>query len=472
MWSAAWTLWTVAALCYVWSGHVTLVLCDEVPPGASQPGLVGVNASDPQYLVYEVRQLEVVLGQEEQLLGTPDTERHLKEKERLLQRLDKKQGTWNEHHPRHRLLEALRGFSAYAETQQTELDRLKGLYSHVSKKQKRLLEREVKYSHKFSEIAQLLHKNQQVCDDIVRNGMEFYGIGQQELDQHTQSMKAAGRAADRVSVSQALKHFVRDWAASGSNERDAAFPRILNTLKELFPSGGQEEEVKVLLPGAGLGRLGHEVAKLPGFQATNNEWSTYQNLAYRLLSHLPSYNTTSTIHPFIDSWSHHRSTADMLRPISFPEVPVDHSKVVLVEGDFTTAVFHNDDNNDNDKTNNQEGLVVVLFDVVVTHFFIDTARNLVSYFDTIARVLRPGGYWVNFGPLLYGTAPFVQLSLEEIVAVVEGMGFEFLEQREEDIGKATIPGKRVYGVEAVYGFDERALTRNAYEAQFWVARRG
>lgn len=52
--------------------------------------------------------------------------------------MDKKQGTWNEHHPRHRLLEALRGFSGYAEVQQTELNRLKGLYNHVSKKQKRV----------------------------------------------------------------------------------------------------------------------------------------------------------------------------------------------------------------------------------------------------------------------------------------------------------------------------------------------
>jgi hypothetical protein len=70
--------------------------------------------------------------------GKPDTERHLQEKKRLLQRLERKRGTWNEHHARHRLLEALRGFSAYAETQQVELNRLKGLYSHVSKKQKKV----------------------------------------------------------------------------------------------------------------------------------------------------------------------------------------------------------------------------------------------------------------------------------------------------------------------------------------------
>ncbi|KAK4127162.1 N2227-domain-containing protein [Parathielavia appendiculata] len=419
--------------------------------------------AQPQYLVYEVHQLEIVLAKDEAPPVKPDSERHRREKEQLLQIMDRKHGAWNEHHPRHRLLEALRGFSAYAETQQAELNRLKGLYSHVFKNQKTLLEREVKYSQKFTDIEQLLKTNQKVCDDIVRSAMEFYGVDQHELDQHTQSMKAAGRGAEKVSVSQALKHFVRDWAASGANERDAAFPCILGALKDLFPSIGQNEKVKVLLPGAGLGRLGHAVAKMPGFEVTNNEWSSYQNVAYRFLTdpkhpHHVQSNSTS-IHPFLDSWSHHRSTTDMLRPVSIPDTPIDRNAVLLVEGDFTTA-FRDEP--------------AGAYDVVVTHFFIDTARNLMSYFDTIARLLRPGGYWVNFGPLLYGSAPFVQLSLDEIIRVVEGMRFEFLEVPGECGGReeVVIPGTSVYGVEAVYGFDERALTRNAYEALFWVARRG
>jgi carnosine N-methyltransferase len=93
--------------------------------------------------------------------------------------------------------------------------------------------------------------------------MEFYGVSQQELDKHVKAMKKVGRPAERVSVSQALKHFVRDWAASGAHERDAAFPCILQALKDQFPGAG-EKEVRILFPGAGLGRLGHEVAQLPG----------------------------------------------------------------------------------------------------------------------------------------------------------------------------------------------------------------
>ncbi len=41
------------------------------------------------------------------------------------------------------------------------------------------------------------------------------------------------------------------------------------------------------------------------------------------------------------------------------------------------------------------------FDAVATCFFIDTAHNVVHYLQIIAQLLRPGGAWVNLGPLLY-----------------------------------------------------------------------
>jgi len=110
----------------------------------------------------------------------------------------------------------------------------------------------------------------------------------------------------------------------------------------------------------------------------------YQNVVYRFLEahHTHAYagwggdNMHNTVFPFVDSWSHHKTIADMLRAISFPEVRLNAGAVVLAEGDFTTAFGSK-------KTGH--------FDVVVTHFFIDTARNFMSYLDIIFRVLKPGG---------------------------------------------------------------------------------
>lgn len=94
--------------------------------------------------------------------------------------------------------------------------------------------------------------------------MQFYSVDQEELDKHMNKAAQDERQADRMSVSQTLKHFVRDWADEGSKERDEAFPCILSTLESLKSSHPDNAPLKVLLPGSGLGRLGHEIANLEG----------------------------------------------------------------------------------------------------------------------------------------------------------------------------------------------------------------
>lgn len=64
----------------------------------------------------------------------------------------------------------------------------------------------------------------------------------------------------------------------------------------------------------------------------------------------------------------------------------------------------------------------------------------------------------------------MQLTLEEIVQVTEAMGFEYLDT-EESCGPLTFEGRTIRSMEAVYGFNNKALTKSAYNAQFWVARR-
>ena len=41
------------------------------------------------------------------------------------------------------------------------------------------------------------------------------------------------------------------------------------------------------------------------------------------------------------------------------------------------------------------------WDCVLTSFFVDTAPVVFEYVETIYRILKPGGYWINLGPLLY-----------------------------------------------------------------------
>ena len=106
-----------------------------------------------------------------------------------------------------------------------------------------------------------------ICDAIVEHSLSFYGIEKQELHEFIKEQEKAGHSPDRTSVVQALKHYVRDWAKEGEHEREAALPCILDTLEHLYPgsnAGNKSATARVLLPGAGLGALGHEVASREG----------------------------------------------------------------------------------------------------------------------------------------------------------------------------------------------------------------
>jgi SAM-dependent methyltransferase len=65
------------------------------------------------------------------------------------------------------------------------------------------------------------------------------------------------------------------------------------------------------------------------------------------------------------------------------------------------------------------------FDTVVTPWFIDRVpTDLAAFLETMARLLRPGGRWINQGPLLYPaeTPVHQRYAREEIFEMAEGAG--------------------------------------------------
>jgi SAM-dependent methyltransferase len=67
-----------------------------------------------------------------------------------------------------------------------------------------------------------------------------------------------------------------------------------------------------------------------------------------------------------------------------------------------------------------------VFDTVVTPWFIDQVPgNLAVFFERLARLLKPGGRWINSGPLLYpADAPLARrFSREEVFELATRAGF-------------------------------------------------
>ncbi|EFQ97687.1 methyltransferase [Nannizzia gypsea CBS 118893] len=395
--------------------------------------------------------------------GEAISTRQLEEETRLRDRIrrDSKR-KWDSSHPRYRLLTAMHGFARYKDRNLAEAERWSTLYLNSPKRHRTLIESTVGYTSKLEKVKDLFAENNVLAQAILDNALHFYGVDRAELDQFIQEAESNGIVADKTSTSQAMKHFVRDWSTEGLFERDAAFPCVVEALKN-YSVPSNNKPLRVLVPGSGLGRLAHDIAKLEGFKVTSNEWSSYMNIAYRYVEGLRNINS-ETFFPFIDWWSHQAATADLLRPVKFPDSPPFHANssldrsLIHIEGDFTSM---------------HHGLPAAetKYDVVVTLFFIDTARNLMSYFETIRDSLNENGTWINLGPLLYGSAPFLQLSMDEIVDVCEHLGFEFLDTS-STCGVTTLDGRKVRSKEVPYGLSDRSLSKNAYKAQFWVAKKG
>ncbi|KAK4500309.1 hypothetical protein PRZ48_008498 [Zasmidium cellare] len=377
------------------------------------------------------------------LQSKPGDQRHDLERERVLHEIDRRHGRWNNKHPRWSILEALHGYDRYREIAGAEIDRFEGLYKHVAKEHKKILESTITYSKNFDITRSLLDRNTLLTQAVVENALSYYDISRPELDAFIADFEAGQdqKAKDnkfkmlRTHTSHALKHMVRDWSVEGHAEREATFPYILQAVAEHLHENS-DEEYRVLVPGAGLGKLGHDLALLDParMEITLNEKDEFMNLAYRYITS-PSA-TQQTLHPFLETWSHARTRADILRPITL--LPPPPRNVLLHAGDFTHLP------------------PTPLYSAIATLFFIDTARDLVAYLTHIHSLLEPGGIWINAGPLLYGSAPFVQLTLEEVVAVAEAVGFSVERRREAEV---------------VYNFNGTVLLRNGFVVEFWVGRK-
>ncbi|GMI76272.1 hypothetical protein like AT2G32170 [Hibiscus trionum] len=250
-----------------------------------------------------------------------------------------------------------------------------------------------------------------------------------------------------------IRNIVRDWAEEGKKERDQCYKPILEELDALFPNRSKESPPACLVPGAGLGRLALEISCL-GFISQGNEFSYYMMICSSFILNNTETTGQWTIYPWIHSNCNSRSDNDQLRPVSIPDILPASAGInegfSMCGGDFVEV--YNDSSQ------------IGVWDAVVTCFFIDTAHNIIEYIEIISRILKEGGVWINFGPLLYHFADMygqedemsIELSLEDVKNVAFHYGFEL--EKEQT-------------VETTYTANPRSMMQNHYHAAFWTMRK-
>lgn len=286
-----------------------------------------------------------------------------------------------------------------------------------------------------------------------------------------------------------INQFYREWSREGLIERSKCFDPVIAALQDEFNlqietrSELDRSAIHVLVPGAGLGRLVFDICRA-GFSVEGNEISYHQLMASSLVLNHTQKVGQFKIAPFSLNCSNHVSRTDQFQTCQIPDVhpssvlgTASGSKVPASErmsmstGDFC-VLYSQEEYSD-------------VFDAVATVFFIDTAPNIIRYIEAVRNCLKPGGIWINLGPLLWHHAPrkddedeseekrrkrpeladagigdpgSVELTHEEVVALVEHLGFT-MERQECDT------------FETGYITNPKSMLQSKYRPAFWIARK-
>ncbi|TFL07343.1 N2227-domain-containing protein [Pterulicium gracile] len=358
----------------------------------------------------------------------------------------------------------------------------------LPREDRQLLEN-IGYSSRLDEVDAAILKNKHFIDQLVEHP-EIFGVAGEEIGdlggcdeadghqhQHTESSHPHSHShshyapalqsnnnsykpleADLDKLRSTLKQLVRDWSTEGEDERKASYGPMKDALLAHFVNVPEEERVekRVLIPGAGLGRLAFDVASL-GFACQGNEFSHYMLLASHFILNRTTHVEQQEIYPYVHSLSNALDKKSVLRSVKIPDVlpsslPPD-SDFSLVAGDFEEIYGAE---YEVDSLEPQSGQ----WDAVMTCFFIDTAKNIINYLRIIHRILAPGGVWINLGPLLWHWENnqtndlSVELDLQQVKALAREIGFDISNERE---------------IPSTYTNNSHSMLRYTYNAAFWTA---
>ncbi|XP_021237317.1 carnosine N-methyltransferase isoform X1 [Numida meleagris] len=299
----------------------------------------------------------------------------------------------------------------------------------------------------LDKIRKCIDHNQEILQTIVNDCVHMFENKEYGEDGGGKITPASTFDMDKLKST--LKQFVRDWSEEGKPERDSCYQPIISEIVKNFPKERWDfSKVNILVPGAGLGRLAWEIAML-GYACQGNEWSLFMLFSSNFVLNRCSEVNSCKLYPWIHQFSNNKRSADQIRPIYFPDVDPHSlpsgSNFSMTAGDFQE--IYSECNT---------------WDCIATCFFIDTAHNVIDYIDTIWKILKPGGIWINVGPLLYhfenlANELSIELSYEDIKNVILQYGFHIEVEKES--------------VLSTYTVNELSMMKYYYECVLFVVRK-
>jgi carnosine N-methyltransferase len=229
---------------------------------------------------------------------------------------------------------------------------------------------------------------------------------------------------------------------------------------------------------SGVGRLAFDVTKL-GYAVQGNEFSLFMLLAsdFMLNGGIANPDRQLEISPWLSESRNSHSFNDQCRTFHIPDI----DPLAIMEGNGPEPQFSMAAGDFFSIYNNSRE--VGQWDSVCSCFFLDACPSIVESIQLIYRMLKPGGYLLNFGPLLYHWSgppmrpddrsvedyrtrydhvderymSSVDISYEDVREILVNVGFEIVEEKTE--------------IQCLYTSDRQSMMNMVYRCVNFVARK-
>ena len=100
-----------------------------------------------------------------------------------------------------------------------------------------------------------IEANGEIASAMLKSALESFGLENNEFE-------GAATSSDLDKARSTIRQLYRDWSTEGDAERQACYGPVLRDVELAFGSVPNKSAVRILVPGAGLGRLVFETCRL------------------------------------------------------------------------------------------------------------------------------------------------------------------------------------------------------------------
>ncbi|CRK86251.1 CLUMA_CG000129, isoform A [Clunio marinus] len=343
-------------------------------------------------------------------------------------------------------IKVISSFKFYRRNCFSRIDQRICYLSTLNQRQQKLLEKYRKY---LNSIKECVEANNRVIEKMISNVDSLF-INSKSNIEPQEIIHVQDPDSDKVHIT--IKQIVRDWTDLGAEEREHCYKPIIDEIVNHFDASNMKKnQFKILVPGAGLGRLVYEIS-LRGFFCEGNEFSLFMLIASNFILNRCLMDNQFEIYPFCHQFVNNLKREDSLVACRFPDMSAFQNppkgEMNMIAGDFVQV--YGDPSQENS------------WDCICCCFFIDCANNIVEFLEIIYKLLRTGGIFINYGPLLYHYCDVpnefsIEPSYEDLREIIEKIGFKFLKENKK--------------VKSKYSQNPSSMAQLEYNSVFFVVQK-